>query len=128
MKSISFNVPGIFDKIIDGSKTCTIRGLYIPQFTEGEIIILKERLGEWSEKKFGRTLLVKVGCVKPIRLKNITDAIALKEGFSSATESIAWLIKQYQINDENRWLFVIMWRKPKNPQKTLEEFSDDIKK
>jgi len=110
MKSLSFTVPGMFDVIIDGRKTITIRGLNIPRFVHDEKIFLKERLGNWRDKHFGRVATAIVNLVKPIQLKDITDEIARKEGFNNAVESREWLSKQYGLKDERQWLFAIGWR------------------
>jgi hypothetical protein len=113
MKSLTFNVPGIFDKILSGEKTLTLRCIYIPRYLEGEEILLKERLGDWKDKRFGRMLRVEVIKVFPLKLIDITSDIAKKEGFNNVKESLNFLMSQGLKSLEN-WCFAIEWRLLKN--------------
>jgi uncharacterized protein YqfB (UPF0267 family) len=117
MKSIKFNYPGIYDKIKSGQKTLTIRALYIPTYKIGDTIKLIELLGEWQKGKFkakkqGRWDEVKVIQLYPIQLKHINTELANREGFKTAKESKEFLVKTYNIQSRERWLFVTGWNPP----------------
>jgi hypothetical protein len=120
-------VVGLFDKILDGSKTLTIRARYTPEFVEGDPVILKERLGKWSDKSFGRQAITNIKEIKPIQVKDITDEIAIQEGFKNAGESKAWLSKTYNFKSDLRWVFIIRWINVKRlPQLTLDHFTEPV--
>jgi hypothetical protein len=124
MKSISFNVPGMFDKVLSGEKTLTIRALYLPRFVDGDTVKLNERIGEWKKKQVGRTATARIRIVYPEIVGDITDGVARKEGFESAKESKEFLKKQYKLKDEN-WVFVIEWEYPLI-SKTIPRTVDDL--
>ena len=109
MKSINFTVPGLFDKILNGSKKLTIRGLFIPAFVENERILLKDVVLKNGKRVAKRSIITKVTYIRFIRLKEVTDALAEREGFKTAEESKEWLRKKYGKSDE-RWLVCICWR------------------
>lgn len=120
MKSIKFNVPGIMDKIFSGEKTLTLRSLYIPRLVEGDDVNLIEIIGKWKDKKKARTCLSTINSVFPIRVMDITDEVAIKEGFKNRKESIDFLKETYKgLRDEN-WIFGIEWGKITR-SKTLNE-------
>jgi hypothetical protein len=135
MKGLNFTVPGNFDKILDGTKDLTIRGSFIPKYLRGEHIMLKDKVKEVDEagnvvkdKKgkdktvIKRTAEARVVFVKPIQIKNITDAIAKREGFENADESKKWLMNQYSLKSEDHWMFATAWKllAPPKPQPTIE--------
>ena len=109
MKSINFTVPDLFDKILNGSKKLTIRGLFIPAFVENERILLKDVVLKNGKRVAKRSIITKVTYIRFIRLKEVTDALAEREGFNTAEESKEWLRKKYGKSDE-RWLVCICWR------------------
>lgn len=129
MKGLNFTVPGLFDKVLDGTKDITIRGSFIPKYLRNEIILLKEKIV--TEDKDGkktseikRTVKARVAFVKPIQLKSITDKIAIREGFENAAESKKWLMQTYHLKDERHWLFATAWKLlgEANKQPNIEEF------
>jgi hypothetical protein len=122
MKSINFSVPGLFDKILNKTKTLTIRALYIPNFVEGERVLLKEIVKENGKKVVKRTVITKITYMRFIRLKEITDALAVPEGFRNAEESKEWIRKTYNTKSDERWLVVICWRDLEGPFKPIEAY------
>lgn len=122
MRSIMFAVKGNFDKILNGSKTLTIRAIYIPTYVRGDTILLKEVEKVKDKRITLRHCKTKVSHVKPIMLKDITDDIAKREGFNNANESKFWLVQQYNIKSKFRWLFATCWGRIWDIQQTLEAF------
>jgi len=122
MKSLNFTVRGLFDKILTGEKTLTIRGLYVPTYKPGEIIELRDIRRNGKKKRILRRAQARVTQVDPIKLKDINDAIAEKEGFKNAEMSKEWLSEIYKCDDNpDRWFFVIQWRDVE-PEITLDDF------
>jgi len=135
MKSLNFTVPGSFDMILDGRKTLTIRGLYIPTYRTGERIRLLDIKRKDGEKIILREAFATVADVFPVQLKDITDDVARKEGFNDAKESKQWLRETYNLKDnKNQWLFVTVFKDVSNSKRLnpwarenrrLEEFLEE---
>jgi len=122
MRSLNFRHSD-FDKIINGKKRNTIRGLYVPTFVEGDSVLFKEIL---KNKEVGRTLIARISYVRPIRVKDINDSIAIYEGFKNKEESISFLKGTYNLKSLKRWVFVIWWDKISElkRQTKLREFTN----
>lgn len=103
MKSISFAMPGMFDKILAKAKTVTGRCIAVPRYIEGEIVKLKEKIGK------ERNVDVRVVKVTPIKVKDIPDDIARKEGFDTKEDSIDFFKGYYKLKDEN-YVFFTEWK------------------
>jgi len=122
MKSLNFTYGNLFDKILSGEKTLTIRGLYVPTYKKNEVIELRDIRRDGKKKKILRRARARVTQVDPIKIKDINDAIAEKEGFKNAEMSKEWLSETYRCNDNpDRWFFVIQWRDVE-PEITLDDF------
>lgn len=130
MKTINFSVEGSFDKILDRTKILTIRGLYVPDYVEEDIVILREIIRDsHGNRQPARSTEARITCVEPILLCDITDKIAREEGFNNAKESVAWLRKTYRLKDEKRaearWFFLISWRRVNGVQETLKQYTGE---
>jgi len=104
MKSIPFAMPGMFDMILAKIKTITGRCIAVPRYTEKEIIRLRENIDGHD----GRVVLAKVINVTPVRVKDITNGIAIKEGFDKKEDSINFFKGYYKLKDEN-YVFFTEW-------------------
>ncbi len=106
MKSINFTV--LIDKVRSGEKDQTFRTTYIPDLVPSEKVMLKWKK---SEKIRENIKIVEITEVFPIRLKDITDEIAKRDGFDSPEAMRKGLeqINKKKFRDQD-WGFVIRWK------------------
>ena len=97
MKSLKFTY--LKELLLDGSKTTTIRCLFIPNFGEDEIIAIKFQ----DEVLFP----AEVVSVVPKRLSEITDEDAIKDGFKNREEAMKKIMALNKIKDKQRFCFII---------------------
>jgi len=105
MKSLNFTL--FKEKLLDESKTQTIRAIFIPRFLEGEIISIK------FEKE--HLFHAKVLEVFPRQLRYINWEIAVRDGFGYADLPILECQKKLmEINKGlklDNWVFIIRFEK-----------------
>jgi len=72
-----------------------------------------------------RSVPAKITYIRFIRLSEVTDALAEREGFTTAEESKAWLRETYSIRSDKRWLVCICWNELDKP--ALVEYTGIVK-
>lgn len=102
MKSIKFALEGSFDKIRAKTKTATGRCIAVPRYVEDEVIKLMDSRDDID----GTFLLATVELVTPVRVKDITDEMAIKEGFQKKEDSINFFKGYYGLKDDNYVFFI----------------------
>ena len=108
MKSINFSV--LKEKLLDRSKTQTIRCTYLPKYKIGEVIQIKFNKEPIFEAK--------IIDLYPKQLKDLTLEEANRDGFDSVQALWDVLEELNGIKDLDLWCFVIRFK----PQPSITDF------
>jgi uncharacterized protein YqfB (UPF0267 family) len=103
-KSLSFTI--LKEKLLSKEKTQSIRALYIPTYEIGEKIALVFK-SENKKKEF--LYFVKIEYIEPIRLCDISEKIAKRDGFNTIEECQQCIMKLNHCKI-NQWVFIIQWK------------------